>query len=209
MDNQTKGADKVNESRRKMLKFAVTGLFAGFAAPVLLHLSSALAAEKGVGMKKVLIVYYSRSGNTREIANQIHKIVVGDIIELQTVEPYPDEYNAVTKQAKEELNSGYKPPLKTKVNNIGSYDGIFIGSPNWWSTIASPVKTFLSEYDLSGKTIAPFITHAGSRLGRSVTDIATLCPNSTVLDGLAIWGKDVKTAQSEVSAWVRGLGVKA
>ena len=155
---------------------------------------------------KVLITYYSRSGNTREIANQIHKSVGGDIIELQTVEPYPDDYDAVTKQAKQELNSGYKPALKTKVENIGSYDVIFVGTPNWWGTIAAPVKTFLSEYDLSGKTIVPFITHGGSGLGRSVTDISKLCPKSTLLDGIAVWGRDVKTAQNEVSEWLQNKG---
>lgn len=208
MNNEPKDAGKINATRRNLLKFAVTGLFAGIASPMLLHLSNAHAALTGAGRERVLIIYYSRSGNTRELAKQIHEIVNGDMVELETVKPYPDEYNAVTKQAKEELNSGYKPPLRTKVNNIGAYDVIFVGSPNWWSTIASPVRTFLSEYDLSGKTIAPFITHAGSRLGRSAADISMLCPKSTILDGLAIWGKDVKTAQNEVSAWVHGHGVK-
>jgi len=161
--------------------------------------------DSNTGITKVLVIYYSRSGNTREIANQIHKRIGGDIVEIQTVDPYPDEYDAVTKQAKQELNSGYTPALKTKVENIGSYDVIFVGSPNWWSTIAAPVKTFLSEYDLSGKTIVPFITHAGSGLGRSVTDMATLCPNSTILDGLAAWGESAKTAQNKVPEWLREL----
>jgi flavodoxin len=124
------------------------------------------------GSTKVLVIYYSRIGNTREIASQIHKITGGDIVEIMPVDPYPDDYNATTKQAKLELNSGYKPPLKTKVENVESYNVIFVGSPNWWSTIAGPVKTFLSEYDLSGKTIAPFITHEGSSLANSVSHVA-------------------------------------
>ena len=176
--------------------------------PYFRYLSPSHAAATGTGGKKVLIVYYSRTGNTREIANQIHESVGGDILELQPVEPYPDDYEAIKKRAKEELNSGNKPALKTKVEKIGSCDVVFVGTPIWWGTIAAPVKTFLSEYDLSGKTILPFITHAGSGLGRSVTDIATLCPNSTILDGLAVWGKSAKTANKDVSAWVRRLGVK-
>jgi len=156
---------------------------------------------------KALVVYYSRTGNTREIASQIHKKIGGDIVEIQPVESYPDDYNACTKQAKQELNSGHKPALKTKFENIGAYDVIFVGSPNWWSTIAAPVKTFLSEYDLSGKTIVPFITHEGSGLALSVTDIATLCPNSTVLDGLAVRGGSSRTAQNIVSEWLRKLGI--
>jgi flavodoxin len=208
MSNEPKDVKTINASRRNWLKVAVIWLFAGITSPMLLHLPDAHAVPTGAGRKKVLIIYYSRSGNTREIARQIHEIVGGDIMELETVNPYPEEYNAVTKQAKEELNSGYKPPLKTKVKNIAAYDVIFVGSPNWWSTIASPIRTFLSEYDLSGKTIAPFITHAGSRLGRSAADISTLCSKSTILDGLAIWGKDVKTAQNEVLAWLRKLGMQ-
>jgi flavodoxin len=162
---------------------------------------------KLTGGAKALVIYYSRTGNTREIARLIHEKIGGDMVEIQTVEPYPDDYNAVTKQAKRELQSGYRPALKTKVEKIGAYDIVFVGSPNWWSTIAAPVKTFLSGYDLSGKTLAPFITHAGSGLGRSVTDIAALCPHSTILDGLAVWGENATTAQNEVSAWLNKLGI--
>ena len=156
-------------------------------------------------IKKALVIYYSRTGNTREIANQIHKMVGGDIVEIQPVKPYPDDYNEVVEQAKQELGSGYKPALIAKVEKIGSYDVIFVGSPNWWSTIAGPVKTFLSEYDLSGKTVVPFITHEGSGLGRIAADISKLCPKSTLLDGLAIWGGEVKTAQNKVSEWIRRI----
>ncbi len=156
---------------------------------------------------KILVAYFSHSGNTREIANQIHKSVGGDILEIQSVQPYPHDYDAVVQQAKQELKSGYKPALKTKFENIKSHDLVFIGYPNWCGTIPAPVRTFLSEYDLSGKTIVPFITHAGSGLGRSVRDIATLCPNSTILDGLAVWGKNTKTAQNEVSEWLQKIKI--
>jgi flavodoxin len=159
----------------------------------------------GLGTKKILVVYFSHSGNTREIADQIHKIVGGDIFEIKSSVPYPDDYNACVKQARQELDSGYKPELKTKVDNIGSYDVIFIGYPNWWSTIPAPVKTFLSEYDLSGKAIAPFCTHGGGGLGHSVADISKLCPRSTMLDSFAVPGGRVKAAQNEVSEWLRKI----
>jgi flavodoxin len=159
------------------------------------------------GTKKILIAYFSRTGNTREIANQIHKSVGGDIFEIQAAEPYPQDYEAVKKKAMQEQVSGYKPALKTKVKNIKSYDLIFIGYPIWWGTIPAPVRTFLSEYDLSGKTIVPFCTHEGSGLGRSVSDISKLCPKSTLLDGVAIRGRDVKTAQNIVSEWLQKIGI--
>jgi flavodoxin len=156
---------------------------------------------------KVLTVFYSHSGNTRACADQIHKTVGGDMVEIIPVEPYPQDYEAVVKQAKQELKSGYKPALRTRVENIESYDVIFVGSPNWWNTVAPPVMTFLSTHDLSGKATVPFITHAGSGLGKSVKDISGLCPDATVLEGLAVWGSEVKTAQTRVSEWLRKLGM--
>jgi flavodoxin len=157
--------------------------------------------------KKILVAYFSHSGNAREIANQIHKSLGGDIFEIQTVKTYPHDYDAVVNQAKQELDSGYQPALKTKIENIKPYDLVFIGYPIWWGTFPAPVRTFLSEYDLSGKTIAPFCTHAGSGQGRSVTDILKLCPKSTILDGIAIRGRSVKTAQNEVSEWLRRIKI--
>jgi flavodoxin len=157
--------------------------------------------------EKILVAYFSHSGNTREIANQIHKSVEGGIFEIQAVKPYPSDYDAVVKQARQELDSGYKPELKTRIENIESYASVFIGYPNWCGTIPAPVRVLLSEYDFSGKTIAPFCTHEGSGLGRSIADISRLCPKSTVLDGVAIRGRDVKTAQNKVSEWLREIKI--
>jgi len=159
-----------------------------------------------VGMtKKILVAYFSHSGNTCEIANQIHKSAGGDIFEIQAVKPYPDDYDAVVQQAKQELKSGHIPALKTKIENIKSYDLVFIGYPNWCGTIPATVRAFLSEYDFSEKTIIPFCTHEGSGLGRSSADISKLCPKSTLLDGVAVRGGDVKTAQSKVSDWLKKI----
>ncbi len=141
------------------------------------------------------------------IANQIHKDVGGDIFEIVTVDPYPDDYNACVDKAKQEQDDDYRPKLKTKVENMDSYDVVFVGYPNWWGTMPMAVFTFLEEYDFSGKTIVPFCTHEGSRLGRSVEDIKELCPQSTILEGLAVRGGDVKNAQNEVSEWLRKIGM--
>ena len=118
----------------------------------------------------VLVAYFSRSGNTRKIANLIHQEVGGTLYEIQPQVPYPNSYDAVVDQAKKEIQAGYKPALQSTLDHIESYDTIFVGSPNWWSTIAPPVTTFLSEYDLSGKTIVPFCTHGGGGLGRIAKD---------------------------------------
>ena len=161
-------------------------------------------------MKKglTLSAYFSHSGNTREIAHLIHEYVGGDVFEIVSVDPYPSDYDEVVEQARKELKKDYRPGLKTKVENMDSYDVVFVGYPNWWGTIPMPVATFLSEYDFSGKTLVPFCTHEGSALGRSVADIKGLCPQSTILEGLPIRGSDVKNAKNKVSGWLRELGMK-
>jgi flavodoxin len=155
----------------------------------------------------ILIVYFSRSGNTRAIANLIHQEVGGTIHEILPEVPYPNSYNAVVDQAKKEIQAGYKPALQSTLDHVDSCDTIFVGSPNWWSTIAPPVATFLSEYDFSGKTIVPFCTHGGGGLGRIRTDIAKLCPQSTILRSFEIYGSGQGNAQAMVSAWLRYIGV--
>jgi len=157
--------------------------------------------------KKILIVYFSHSGNTREIANQIHKSVGSNIFEIQTTKQYPADYDMATKQAKQELESNYKPALKTKIDNIKEYDVIFIGYPIWWGTYPAPIKSFLLEYDLVGKTIVPFCTHGGGGSGRSAADILELCPKSVIFDGLAIRGNDSKNSQNNVLEWLQKINI--
>lgn len=164
-----------------------------------------LPLEKGT---KMLVTYFSHSGNTREIAHQIKDAAAADIYEIVPDHPYPTNYNTVVTQARQELRADYRPALKSAPANIASYDVIFVGSPNWWSTIAPPVMTFLSSHDFSGKTIVPFITHEGSGLGKSVSDVKRLAPGATVLEGRAFRGRDVKDARSEVLEWVRGLNLQ-
>lgn len=155
------------------------------------------------GNWKVLTVYYSHSGNTRTLAELIQQQAGGDLLEIVPVTPYPSDYDTVVNQAKRELTAGFRPPLKTTVEQISDYDVILVGSPNWWNTVAPPVMTFLSGHDLSGKAIFPFITHEGTGLGQSAADIAKLCPDATVLNGLAVRGGKVKAAQQEVAEWLR------
>ncbi len=156
--------------------------------------------------ENILIAYYSRSGNTRKLAQLIHQKVGGTVHEIQPEVPYPASYNATVEQAKKEIQAGFRPPLKTKIEHIEAYDTIFLGSPNWWSTIAPPVATFLEENDLSGKTIIPFCTHGGGGRGRIEKDIAKLCPQSTVMPVFAIYGSGGRDVESQVSAWLESLG---
>ena len=160
-------------------------------------------------MKNVLVAYFSHSGNTKAVANCVKENVGGDIFEIKTVDTYPADYDAVVEVAKKEQTAGYRPTLATKVKDIEKYDVVFVGYPMWWYTIPMAIFTFLETCDLAGKTIVPFCTHGGSGLSKSVPDIKKLCPKSTVLEGLAIRGGSVDSAQNEVSAWLKKLGLSA
>lgn len=157
--------------------------------------------------RKVLVVYYSYSGNTKEMAAQIQEATGGDIFEIIPVNAYPEEYTACTEQAKREIEAGFKPPLKSKIENVGDYDIIFVGTPNWWSTIAPPVATFLTDSDLSGKTVIPFCTHGGGGQARCFTDMHKLIPKSNLSKGLAVSGDRVKSSNNDITTWLREIKV--
>jgi flavodoxin len=170
---------------------------------------------------KCLIAYFSRKGNnyvsrrivnlpvgnTEVAAEMIREITEGDLFRIEAVNAYPEDYTETTNVAQQELRANPRPELTGHVDSMASYDVIFLGYPNWWRTMPMPVFTFLEEYDFFGKKIIPFCTHEGSGLGRSVSDIKELCPRSNVLDGLAIRGGSVHTAQNDVSAWLHKLGI--
>lgn len=169
-------------------------------------LALAQSGSSGDGKPKILIAYFSRTGNTETTAKQIQDRVGGDLFQVVTVDAYPAEYRATTEVARKELDSNYRPPLRGKVDNMDSYDVVFLGFPNWWATMPMAMFTFLESYDFSGKTIIPFCTHEGSGLGRSVDDLKKLAPKSTIREGLAIRGSRVSGAQNDVNNWLERVG---
>ncbi len=175
--------------------------------PAALTAAKAWAQSADSASKKSLIIYYSWSGNTRSLAKTIKGLTGADIVEVIPQTPYPSEYNKTVSQAKKEVDSNYKPPIKTEIKNISEYGLIFVGSPNWWGTISSPIRSVLASHDFSGKRIAPFITHEGSRMGRAAEDIKKLCPKSGVLEGLAVRGTSAKNASADAEKWLKTLGI--
>lgn len=155
---------------------------------------------------KVLVLYFTQSGNTEAVANIIHNEVGGDIVKLETSQTYPSNYNELVDYAQQEQRQNARPELKTKIDNIGQYDTIFLGYPNWWGDMPMPLYTFLDEYDLSGKTIAPFVTHGGSGLSGTPNKIKKEEPNATVTEGLAVSGSNAKNSQSTVKNWLSKIG---
>lgn len=177
-------------------------------ALVLVFLSASTAfSQTSNSEEKILIAYYSlRNGNTRIAAEHIQKNVGGDVFRIETVQSYPSEYRAVTAQAKKEFDTGAWPDLKTQVKNFEKYNVIYLGLSNWWGIIVPAVMRFLSTYDFSGKTIIPFITHEGSRMGESEADIKKLAPKAQLLPGIAIRGRSVNDAGADVENWLRKIG---
>jgi flavodoxin len=165
------------------------------------------SGEAASGGSKVLVAYFSQTGNTEAVANQIVSKTGATLYRITTVKPYPDNYSDCTRVAKQEQNDNARPELATHVADMASYDIIFLGYPNWWGTIPMALFTFLEEYDLTGKIIIPFCTHDGSALGRSERDITALAPNSTIKRGLAIRGSRARQSESDIDKWLAGLEV--
>lgn len=154
---------------------------------------------------KTLIVYFSWGGNTRTAANMIKNLTQADMFEIKTVEPYPSSYNDTVNQARKEQNDDFLPKLSANINNLANYDTIILCYPNWWGTIPQAVKQLLLTHDFSGKKIAPLCTHGGGGIGRSVTDIKKLCANSTILEGLSIYGGSVNSSENSIREWLRNI----
>lgn len=152
--------------------------------------------------ENILVAYYSHSGNTKRIAELIHDKVGGDIHEITPAAPYPRDYNTVLERAKREIRGGYSPELAGEPVDFERYSRIFVGTPNWWSTIAPPVVTFLSSCDFSGKTVFPFCTHGGGGVGRIQTEIARLCPEARVMNVLGIYGSGSSQLEKEILDWI-------
>lgn len=144
----------------------------------------------------MLIVYLSRTNNTKAIADIIHEKVGGRIVPLELETPYPADYAAIVRQVARENETGYLPRLKTRIDGMDQYGIVFLGFPTWGMRLPPPVKSFLRQYPLRGKTVVPFNTNAGYGQGSSFQTVRELCQQSTVLEGFSTRGEWSGTASS-------------
>lgn len=151
--------------------------------------------------KKILVAYYSHSGNTRSLAEMIARAAGGDLMEIVPRSAYPADYDAVVAQAKEEIRRGDRPEIEDAGVDVAGYDAVLVGSPNWWSTVAPPVGTFLAGYDFAGKTVVPFVTHGGGGMARCAADVAALTKGATGAPGFAAYGDSA--GQADVDRWLK------
>jgi flavodoxin len=168
--------------------------------------------------KKILIVYLSRTNNTKAVAEIIQKNTRGTLVALELDKPYPENYKATVNQVAKENETGFLHQLKTKIDIIQKYDIVFVGFPTWGMRLPPPMKSFLKQYDLTGKTVIPFNTNGGYGIGTTFETVKELCPKSKVLEGYTTRGgserdgqllmiKEDKAKQTEadVKKWLQKL----
>ncbi|MBC8609662.1 flavodoxin [Massilimaliae timonensis] len=163
-----------------------------------------------------LIAYFSRKhenyvsgtiqnlnvGNTEVAAGIIQRLTGADLFKIEPLQEYSKNYNECIAQAQADQRRDARPELKGYPAETGQYNRIYLGYPNYWSTMPMAVFTFLEHFDFAGKIILPFCTHEGSGLGSSIKDIKRLCPDSIVKKGLEIRGGNVQNSEEEIRDWI-------
>jgi flavodoxin len=170
--------------------------------------SAEITEQQTERSEKVLIAYFSWSGNTRGIAEEIQKQTGADLFEIMPSEPYSSDYNTVLMEAQHDQHIQARPELANHVEDMDQYDTVILGYPNWWASIPMPVASFLEEYDFSSKTIYPFCSHGGGRFGQSLTAIAKLAPDADLKEGLSIHYSGGSTMKDDVSEWLETNGLR-
>lgn len=132
--------------------------------------------------QKILIAYYSLSGNTKAVAEQIQAKFGGDLFEIQPVTPYPNNEEEAIEIIGRQRDENIKPELSNKVGNMNEYNVVFIGTPIWFGTASLPIFSFVESYEFAGKTIIPFYTCGRGDEGTYVKDIQAICNGATFLE---------------------------
>ncbi len=141
----------------------------------------------------------SRTNNTKAIAEIIHENVGGTLVALELKNPYPEDYKAIVDQVAKENETGFLPPLKTKIDSIQKYDVVFVGFPTWGMQLPPPMKSFLNQYDLSGKTVVPFNTNGGYGIGSTLTQLKNYVPRVKYWKAFQLKGE--LTGTEFISSW--------
>ena len=152
--------------------------------------------------KKVLVAYFLYSGNTRAVAQSLAELTHGDLFEISPREDYSNVYT----QSNSEIRRRSRPELDAAVEDMGSYDIVFVGYPVWWHATPAPVNSFLESYDLTGKLVIPFCTSGGSGLSNTLNEVKDLEPDATVTEGLHIGSSSASNPDNAVSEWLNDIG---
>lgn len=162
-------------------------------------------AAEAAKSPKILVSFYSWSGNTRRAAEVISKTAQAELFEIVPKEAYPKDYKECIDKAKEDIANGVKPELTSLPENIASYDIIFVGTPNWWSTIAPPVRSFLDCLKDYKGLVVPFVTHGSGGLANCEKDIRSSIPTVKVSTAGSWPGRSIEKAEASIAEWTKSV----
>lgn len=158
--------------------------------------------------KKVLVAYFSASGQTKRLAKTLADATGGDLYEITPEVPYTAadlDWNDKSSRSSIEMNDpSSRPAIGGQVENMGQYDVVFVGFPIWWYQAPTIIQTFLETYDFTGKTVIPFATSGGSGMGRTDSILQLSAPKADWRAGKRL---SASASVKEVSAWVSSLGL--
>lgn len=164
--------------------------------------------ENDAGEQKVLVAYFSATGTTKGVAQQIADGLSCDLYEITPQDPYTDadlNYSDTSSRTTSEMNDeNARPAISGAVSNMAQYDVVFLGYPIWWGEAPRIINTFLESYDFSGKTIVPFATSGGSGMGKTNEKLAPSCPGAKLLSGKVFRGA---VSKADLQAWADSLQV--
>lgn len=168
--------------------------------------TTAPASGAGIGDRgKTLVANVSRNGNTRVIAGQIHRSLGADLFEIEPAKPYPEDYFETVEEVRQERHNGFEPPLKTLALDIASFTTVFLGFPIWGETAPTVIRSFLSQHDLSNKTIVPFITLGGYGLGNSLSVIRAHAQQARIAEGFSMQCPQKRQTIIRVNDWLGSM----
>lgn len=146
-------------------------------------------------------------GNTQYVASVIEQATGADVFRIEPITPYPPDHSALEAIAQKEQQENARPEISGKVENIEQYDTVFFGFPNWYYDMPQIMYSFLDQYDLSGKTIVPFVTSGGSGFSDAISTIEQMQPDAKVVkDGLSISRNAVQNSEQDIMAWLKNKG---
>lgn len=154
---------------------------------------------------RALVAVFSYSGTTYSVAERIAEAAGADLFRIETTDVWPDDYNAMTAQVQREQDEGYLPPMASLVKDWDVYDTVYLGHPIWWGQLPHVVRSFLSQYDLAGKAIAPFSTSSSSSNAVALDALRELCPEADLRDALHLTRGSLPDAFDQVESWVEGV----
>lgn len=164
--------------------------------------------ENDEGEQKVLVAYFSATGTTKGVAQQIADGLSCDLYEITPQDPYTDadlNYSDTSSRTTSEMNDeNARPAISGAVSNMAQYDVVFLGYPIWWGEAPRIISTFLESYDFTGKTIVPFCTSGSSGISSSVSSLKPLTSGATWLEGQRFGGG---VSDETVTEWVRSLNL--